>query len=454
MPKSIYEMTEEELNEFAPQDFNQAVIKEYAPLVEAWRKTPYLSENIADKFRGDTQEARDLQEAMTARVLQNYIDAAYGGKMRGREGHRTQVDVAAAMSMIESQVSKDQDLLGHSIDEAATVAQTTGYSAATLLPMMLAMVRKIMPRLNATQFFQVQTLDRPQGIVYYLKRNRENNGTADGQVEQRAGYSYRSWAMTPGEATSIVKSASFTITSTTVSVSNYKLLAKTSFEVEQDLRAYFGIDAVSLVSDIVADEFAAEIDERLIKELYFECVANGVGQYQYGTAVPSGHTQESWDKRLLEILNRAAMGVYTRKLVRPNYIINGSEWEILLSNLKSWTASQDKTSFGSPVSLTGTVNGLNAATVVFPYPATEAVLGYKGTSWIDSNAFYLPYLPVTLYSIHPDPDTQVRTLSWMSRDGVFHNRFSGEKEAYAWLTLSGSINGMSYPSVNTQEYTG
>lgn len=235
--KSIYEMTDEERNELAPQDFNQAVIKEYASLVDDWRKTPYLSENVADKFRGDTQEQRDLQEAMTARVLQNYIDAAYGGKVKGREGHRSQVDVATAMKMIESQVSKDQDMLGHSIDEAATVAQTTGYSAATLLPMVLAMVRKIMPRLNATQFYQVQSLDRPQGIVYYLKRNRENNGTTDGEVEARAGWSYRSWAMSPGEAQSIVKSASFTITSGTVSVSNYKLLAKTSFEVNNCLLA-------------------------------------------------------------------------------------------------------------------------------------------------------------------------------------------------------------------------
>lgn len=211
---------------------------------------------------------------------------------------------------------------------------------------------------------------------------------------------------------------------------------------------------MALVSDIVADEFSAELDERLIRALYYEAVANGVGQYQYGTAVPSGHTQESWDKRLLEILNRAAMGVYTRKLVRPNYIVNGSEWEILLSNLKSWQAAQDKTTYGSPVSLTGTVNGLNAGTVVFPFPTTEAILGYKGTSWIDSNAFYLPYMPVSLYSIHPDPDTQVRTLSWMSRDAIHFNRFSGEKEAFAWLTLSNSIDGMSYPNVNTQEYTG
>lgn len=452
--KSLYDMTPDELNEYAPQDFNQAVIKEFTPLVESWRKTPYLHPSISTPFRGKTQEERDLNEAMVARVLQNYIDSAYGGKMKGRDGHRTQVDVAEAMQRIETQTPKDQDLLSQSIDEAATIAQTSGYGAATLLPMVLAMVRKIMPRLNATEFFQVQALDRPTGLVYYLARNRENNGTFDGQVEQRAGWSYRSWAMSPGETQAITKSVSFTITNQSVSVSPYKLLAKTSFEVEMDLRAYFGMDAVSLVSDIAADEFAAEIDERLIKALYYEAVSNGVGQYQYGTSVPSGHTQDSWDKRLLQILNRAAMGIYTQKLVRPNWLIMGTEWESQASLLPFILGTERATSFGSPITLNGNINGFNAATIPFPFPPTEAIMGYKGNSWLDGTAFYLPYMPVTLYSIHPDPDTQVRTLSWMMRDGMFFNRFSGLKEPFAWLSLSPSINGQSYPSVTTQEYVG
>lgn len=47
---------------------------------------------------------------------------------------------------------------------------------------------------KSVNLYAVQPLDRPVGRVFYIARNRDNNGTTDGQVEQRAGWSYRSWA--------------------------------------------------------------------------------------------------------------------------------------------------------------------------------------------------------------------------------------------------------------------
>lgn len=454
MEKSLYEMTQEELQEFSPQDFNQAVIKEHAPLVEKWRKTPWMHPNVKPAFQGRTQLDRDLNEATMARILQNYVDEAFGGRIKGREGHRYAVEVEDAMKLMEQFAPKDSVILERSLTETVSTAQTTAWSGATLLPVVLGMVRKILPKSIALQFYSVQPLDRPTGRVFYLARNRDKDGTTDGQVEQRAGYSYRSWATTPGEATTITRGVTFTITSSDVAVTNNKMLAKTGFELEQDLRSYFGMDAVALVSEIAADELAIETDERLLKNLYYEAVANGVGQFQYGhLSVPTGHTQESWDKRLLEIINRAAMAVYTTKRVIPNYLIGGAEWEIRLSNIPNWMGTQDATpGIRGPVSLSGSVLGTQVATAVFPWPTTEAIMGYKGTSLTDSNAIYFPYLPITLYAIAPDPITQIRSMSWLQRDGILNNRFSGEKEAYAWLTFSTGVSGLSYPADVT--YTG
>lgn len=230
--KSIYEMTQEELADFTPAGFNEAYIKSMAPLVEEWQKTTWLNPNGANgTMPGATQQERDLNVARMARIMQNYVDMYFPAR---RETHVTASEMVKKVSQMLPENGKMPET-SLEFGEAAGIAQTTSWSGATLLPMVLGYVRKLMPKLYGQQFYQVQPLDRPSGRVFFVARNRDNNNSTDGQIEQRAGWSYRSWISDPGEATAITKAVTFTITSADVPTpKSRKLQASTSIEVEQD----------------------------------------------------------------------------------------------------------------------------------------------------------------------------------------------------------------------------
>jgi hypothetical protein len=242
--KSLYEMSNEDLQALRPDDFTEAFIKSNDELVEEWAKTPWLKDDRGGAIPGKNARERDYNRAVIARTLQNYVNEFLGYRGRNGQGQQVPLTVMEAVDrMSKAAGAADNQFPDYDkINEAAGAATTSAWSGATTLPLVLGYARKIMPKMIALNLYAVQPLDRPTGRVFFIARNRDNNGTTDGQVEQRAGWSYRSWANDPGEVTAITKGVSFTITSTDVTATSHKLLAQTSIEVEQDLRAYFGIN--------------------------------------------------------------------------------------------------------------------------------------------------------------------------------------------------------------------
>lgn len=444
--KSLYEMNEQELADYRPQDMQEAFIQTSAPLVEAWSKTPYLQDDIGGAIPGKTVHDRDHFKAVMAQCFQNTVNT-----MVGKEGKK-ELTPQQAIGIAEN-ASKNFGKMPAAdiLTEAAATAQTNAYSGATLLPVVLGMQRKVMPRINALQYYAIQPLDRPSGRVFFLKRLRDNNNTTAGQTTARAGWSYRSFIDDPGEDTAITKAVKFTISSSDVTTpTSHKVLAKTSIELEQDLRAYFSMDAVALVSDIAAEELAVELDEILIHNILDQGRIAGVGKFQYGlSGVPSGHTVESYDKRIWEVIARARTAVFTRQRVQPNYIVGGTDWEVQLANTGLWrTNTEGEVALRNFVDPQPTLLGrFNYATVPFPYPQTTAIMGYKGDAFVDANAIYLPYVPVQLYGVHADPVTMERQLSWISRYAIYNCKFDDAVAAYAWLELNSGITGTSYAAL-------
>lgn len=228
--KSLYEMTNEDLAQLSPDDFTEAFIKTNDPLVEEWSKTPWLQDDRGGRIPGKTARERDYNRATYARMLQNYTDKFLGYKGQNGQGAKVSLTVTEAVERMAKAAGDVENQFPNyeKIQEAASAATTSAWSAATTLPLILGYARKIMPKMQAINLYAVQPLDRPTGLVYYIARNRDTNGTTDGQVEQRAGWSYRSWANDPGEATTITNGVTFTITSSNVTATSHKLLAQTS----------------------------------------------------------------------------------------------------------------------------------------------------------------------------------------------------------------------------------
>lgn len=196
-----------------------------------------------------------------------------------------------------------------------------------------------------------------------------------------------------------------------------------------------------------------ELDEELAYNLYRRGSVNGVGKFQYGLdGVPTGHTQESYDKRIYETITRAAVAIFEQKRVSANWMIGGVDWLVQLGLPSLWTTNteeQSLRSFLKPV--TPLLGQIDLTVAASPWPAKEAIMGHKGTDgFVDASAFYMPYLPLQLTGVLFDPNTQKRNLSWITRYAIFNNAFSGQNENYAYLTLNASITGTSYAA--TVEY--
>lgn len=455
MENSFYEMTDAEVAEYSPQDFTEAYIKTHARLVEEWRKTVWLNPNgRGGKIHGEDQRERDLNEARIARLLQNTVDY-YFPPTRGSDGSVRHVNASEMVEKLSKNLPDNGKLPESSLElgEAASANTTSAWSGATLLPMVLGYARKIMPKLYGQQFYQVQPLDRPGGRVFFVTRTRDNNGTTDGQVEQRAGWSYRSWITDPGEGSSITKASTFAISSADIPApKSRKIQTETTIEVEQDLRAWFGWDAVALVSEVATDEMAVEIDEELVYNLYNRGSVNGIGTFQYGLNVPTMYQYDpsAYDKRVLELITRAGLNMYHQKRVMPNWFISGTDWQLLLANLSLYQSNTSGelnfTSFLNPSGTLKIGGGITHYVASKPFPISEGIMGYKGKDYVDGSAFFLPYIPLQLTGMLFDPNTQKRKLSWITRYSIYNHAWSGLAENYAYLKTNATMSGLSYPS--------
>jgi hypothetical protein len=424
-----------------------AFIKKREPLIEQWDKWKMLDGcYFADDIPGESLRERDYWRAVYAQILHNTACECLGTRPDDQRYAYTNPD---AVNNIMGVVERAQTAQGWSLAEATTPTKTTAWSGATNLPIVLGYVRKIMPRMFSLNLVQVQPMDKPTGRYFSITRNRHNDGSGAGDLAARAGWSYRSWAMTPGEATTIAKSITFTMTSDNVTAVNRKLKTETSIEVEQDLRAYHGMDVVDLLADGAVDELANELDEEILYQIYIDTQLNG-GTFQLGAMPASGWAHEEWDRKILELVQRAAEHVETNKRVQPNKLVFGSDWNVRMGNLGHWVPTDQlvgPNAFVRPVGTLASTWDCYKATL--PWPTTEGVLMYKGSTWTDASFIFLPYVPVMLAGSHFDPDNQVRTLSWISRYAIV----SVDSAQGAFLKIDETnITGTSYAAFS--EYTG
>jgi len=399
-------------------------IEDKRELVDAWEKTPFLTE--ADNI---VPLKDDYQIAVMAQWFENYKTLANEGRWQG-------------LSPVDAIVASQK------MFEATTPTQTTAWSGATNLPLVLGYVRKMMPKVLGLELIQVQALDRPTGRVFYLNRIRHEDGTDDTNVEIRTGWSYRSYIDDPGEATTIDKTVKMTLTSDDVTAANHKLKAETSIEFEQDLRAYHNMDGRAILAEAATDEFAMELSERILWRLWNG--ASGSTLVSYGTNPDTtSYTANAWAARLMEAYNRADGLAWNKNRTRTNWVVAGNEHQILCSILNATEAAGSMGEWpvgDAMIQRLGTLNNRWKMYVAAePWPELDAVLGYVGTTWTDAIMFYLPYVPLMVAGTHFDPEKQVWTISWLARDAFYLP--TNSTNGLALVRVSTSISGISYPAM-------
>lgn len=201
------------------------------------------------------------------------------------------------------------------------------------------------------------------------------------------------------------------IESTSVTANGRKLKAKWTPELAQDLAAYQNLDAEVELTQILSETIALEIDREILSDLLY----GATGANYYWSRMPgkfcdkttgeivSGAsftgTVREWYETMIETIIDVANTIH-RKTLRgaANFMVTSPDVSTILeaSVLYKPTLSLDPKETMLTIG-TEKVGSLNNRFTVYkdPYfPRNKILVGYKGSSFLETGFVYAPYVPL------------------------------------------------------------
>ena len=215
----------------------------------------------------------------------------------------------------------------------------------------------------------------------------------------------------------------------TVEAQSRKLSASWSIEAEQDAEALDGLDLESELISALSDEISRELDREVLAELH--SLAGIIESYDYRNADGryAGEKFSALVIALSELSNQIAMK--TRR-GGATWMVTTPQMLTVLRNASNgaFTPATQASDISPRESLfAGTLNG-SIRVYVDLYnnqPKDYALLGYKGSSELDTGLVYAPYVPLQRSGIVRDPETLDPRVGVMTRYAL--TSFTNEKES-------------------------
>lgn len=219
--------------------------------------------------------------------------------------------------------------------------------------------------------------------------------------------------------TPVIPEIDLKIQSVSVVAETRKLRAKWTPELAQDLAAYQNLDAEVELTQVLSEQIALEIDREILADLLYN--ATGANYFwsrkpgnfldkTTGTAATGGSftgTVREWYETLIETVIDVANTI-SRKTLRgaANFIVTSPdvctilEASVLYKPVLSMDPKETMFTVG-----TERIGSLNNRFTVYkdPYfPRNKMLVGYKGSSFLETGYVYAPYVPLivtpTLYA--------------------------------------------------------
>jgi len=168
-------------------------------------------------------------------------------------------------------------------------ANQTGASVDNYDPILISLVRRVLPNLMAYDVAGVQPMTGPTGLIFAMKSHYTSQtgtealfneadtdfsgeGTHAGSNPVDGAYTTGTGVATSsaedfGDSVTLNQMA-FSIEKTTVTAKSRALKAEYTVELAQDLKAIHGLDAEGELSNILSQEILAEINREVIRTIY------------------------------------------------------------------------------------------------------------------------------------------------------------------------------------------
>jgi hypothetical protein len=291
------------------------------------------------------------------------------------------------------------------LDNAAWMLETTtSTDIAAAAPYIFPMVRRIFPKLIANELVSVQPMSRPDGKVFYLDFYRNADpGTLGDRVDLSVDEDYAD--RDPGGE---VAEVSFKIASESVTAKQKALKAKWEIELQQDLKAYHGEDAETMLMGVTANEIVRETDQEIILNIADNV---GAGNVNWVYTVPASGAYSALDPKvyketLYDAITDANNLIFKKVFRNATWIVADPDTCARLEKLEKFKL------FEGADAQTENIGVIRFGTLaqkykVYKHPwftANKILLGYKGSTWVETGYVYAPYIPLWTTPVIIDPN--------------------------------------------------
>jgi hypothetical protein len=234
------------------------------------------------------------------------------------------------------------------------------------------------------------------------------------------------------------------IESVAVTATSRKLRARWSPEMAQDITAFYSIDIEAELTNILSELITLDIDREILQDLlqqasaanYFWSAAPGryINKYtgqeglRSGTLAPGptyAGVPREWYETLIQTISDAGNMIYKKTLRgSANFVVCGPEVATILEHTNAYGVqakidSDGQVKDGMTIGAVP-VGTLNQRYVVYkdPYfPVNKILIGYKGSTFLESGYIYAPYVPLILTPVIFAPEDFSPRKGIMTRYG-------------------------------------
>ena len=225
----------------------------------------------------------------------------------------------------------------------------------------------------------------------------------------------------------------FQIQSIAVTAKSRKLKARWTPELAQDLAAYQNLDAEVELTQVLSEQIALEIDREILAELLFR--ATGANYYWsrapgkfldkttgiVATGATFTGTVREWYETLIEVIIDVGNTIQ-RKTLRgaANFVVTSPDVSTILEASVLYKPIFDATDTMQTTIGIGTekIGSLSQRYTVYkdPYfPRNKMLIGYKGSSFLETGFVYAPYVPLIVTPVIYKYDDLTPTKGVMTR---------------------------------------
>jgi len=208
------------------------------------------------------------------------------------------------------------------------------------------------------------------------------------------------------------------IDSDTVAAITRKLKTSWSLEAAQDLKSVHNIDAESTLTDLMADEMVAEIDREIINDLIIASAIRATHNFATGAGASVNFTDRNIALlyKVLEVAN-----IIHRTTLRgpANWMVTSADIASKFEQLNDFRGSDALAEDGIDIGITsaGSIQGKMKLYKDPLFPNCKILMGFKGSSVLDSGYFYAPYIPLLSTPTVLDPNSFTPNKGIMTRYG-------------------------------------